>query len=94
MHVSRALWGGSAVTWAATVTTIVTDAQLRLWASSLGVSMVTSLAALQASMVTARLDRAYTAMARAFIQRHEREVPPPRGRHQLTVVRGRDTGAP
>jgi hypothetical protein len=63
------LWGASAVTWALTGAATAGGARTRVWLCSLGVSLVSTNAAVMASAVSDRIDRAYVAMAKAFATR-------------------------
>jgi hypothetical protein len=63
------LWGITAATWALTGAATVGGPRTRVWLCSLGVSLVSTNATAMAAAVSGRLDRAYVAMAKAFLTR-------------------------
>lgn len=92
------LRGAAGLAWGATIGTAYASIGPQMWACLLTGSGVLSLTALQQALVGARLDRAYIAMARAFIRE---QTPAPTqaqaaGRHRaaLTVVPGPGKAAP
>lgn len=88
------LWGASAAGWAATFAADAANAPDHIWMYALGGALLATQAALLATLIAARLDYAYIAMARAFIQR-EAPAPEPHGRHAaLMVVRGQGKARP
>lgn len=97
LHRPVLLWTSAALSWGSTIATALTPVHGRIFACSLGAAVVLSLAAVQQTAVASRIDRTYTAMARAFIQRNgtpEGPAPESHGKHHaLTVVRAQDRAA-
>jgi hypothetical protein len=84
--------------WGLTLAAAMTDVRTRLFAMSLAGTTVTSLGALLAACVvrlgelvaariTGRLDRAYLAMAKAFIQQQSQSQSPEEPPVRLVLVR-------
>jgi hypothetical protein len=73
---SRALGIGAAATAIAAGATIAVGVSARIWAPVLAAAAVLTTTAIHAAMLAPRIDRAYIAMARAFITRDDYHTAP------------------